>query len=90
MRKYRLILVLKSDIKKEEKQKLLDDVKKWAGKISEEKVEEIGEKKFAYTIKHEKKGDYVMIRFSSERVEGDLEKRILMQNSVLRHLLIRD
>ncbi len=90
MRSYNLVLLLKSDIKKEQKEKLLDDIKKWAGKIEKETVSLIGEKKLAYPIKKERKGDYVSIVFEAEKVDDELEKKLRINDSVLRHLLIRN
>ena len=90
MRSYNLVLLLKSDIKKEQKEKLLESVLKWAGKIDKEKVNPIGEKKLAYPIKREKKGDYVAISFEAERVDDELEKKLKVNDSILRHLLIRN
>lgn len=89
MRSYRLVLVLKSDLKKEKKGKLLEDVKKWVGKVASEKVSEVGERKFAYAIKRAQKGEYVALEFNSESVAADFEKRILMEEDILRHLLVR-
>lgn len=55
MRIYKLVLLLKSELKKEEKTKLIDEVKVWIGKPSKEKVTEIGERKLAYPVKKKKK-----------------------------------
>ncbi len=57
MKSYRLALLLKSDLKKEAKTKLVEDIKKLVGELKEVKENEIGEKKLAYTIKKEKKGE---------------------------------
>lgn len=89
MRKYKLVLIFKSDIKKEEKEKMLTDIKKWGGKMEKEKVTELGEKKFAYPIKKQLKGDYVLLEFESDRVEAELENKVRIHNDILRHLLVR-
>lgn len=89
MRSYRLVLLLKSDLKKDKKDKLMSDIKKWAGEIKEEKVSEIGERKLAYPVKRERRGDYLLLEFKADTVKGDLEKRIQIQDEVLRHLLVR-
>ena len=89
MRNYRLVLILKSDIKKEAKEKLLADVKLWGGKIDKEKVTEMGEKKFAYPISKQLKGDYILMEFESEAVPSELENKMRIQNDILRHLLVR-
>jgi len=89
MRKYKLVLIFKSDIKKEEKEKMLTDIKKWGGKMEKDKVIELGEKKFAYPIKKQLKGDYVLLEFESDRVEAELENKVRIHNDILRHLLVR-
>lgn len=89
MRNYKLVLVLKSDLKKEAKEKLLKDVKSWGGKIEKDKVTELGEKKFAYPIKGNLKGDYVLMEFEGERVSDELESKTRIQDDILRHLLVR-
>lgn len=88
MRTYKLVLLLKSDLGKDKKKKLLDQIETWAG-AKETKVDELGEKKLAYTIKHERKGDYVSMSFGSEKVSTDFEKRLVIQEDILRHLMLR-
>jgi len=90
LRKYRLVLILKSDLKKEAKEKLLASIKSWGGKISGDKITELGEKKFAYSIKGNLKGDYVLMEFESAAVSTELEAKTRINEDVLRHLLIRD
>lgn len=89
MRNYKLVLILKSELKKEAKEKLLKEVAGWGGKIEKEKVTELGEKKFAYPIKKSLKGDYVLMEFEAEKVSEELENRARIQDSILRHLLVR-
>ena len=90
MRNYQLVLLLKSDIKKEQKEKLFADVKSWAGEIKSDKVESLGERKLSYQIKHNQKGEYVVLSFESDRVSEDLNKKLLIRDEVLRHLLVRN
>ena len=87
MRMYRMVLMLRSGLKKEGKEKLLDSVKKWTG-AEDLKVTQIGEKKLTYPIKKERLADYVLCEFSADKV-GDVDKRLLMQEDILRHLLVR-
>lgn len=88
-RKYRLVLILKSELKKEAKEKLLASIKSWSGKITNDKIVELGEKKFAYPIKGEKKGDYALFEFESESVSVELENKARINDDILRHLLVR-
>ena len=90
LRKYRLVLILKSDLKKEAKEKLVANVKSWSGKIANEKLTELGEKKFAYAIKGAQKGDYVLFEFESDSVSRELEDKVRIHDDVLRHLIVRD
>ncbi len=90
LRKYRLVLILKSDLKKEAKEKLLSSIKSWGGKLSGDKITELGEKKFAYPIKGNLKGDYVLMEFESVSVSPELEAKTRINDDVLRHLLVRD
>lgn len=89
-RKYRLVLILKSELKKEAKDKLVTQIKSWGGKISNDKVTELGEKKFAYPIKGVQKGDYVLVDFESDSVAAELEEKVRIHEDILRHLLVRD
>ncbi len=88
MRSYKLVLLLKSDLAKEKKKKLLDQVETWVG-AKETKTTELGEKKLMYTIKREKKGDYVFLEFGSEKIDPGFEKRLVISDDILRHLMIR-
>lgn len=88
MRSYKLIVVLKGDLSKDKKKKMLETIETWAGAL-DTKVTELGEKKLAYTIKREKKGDYVEMNFNSEKIDTGFEKRIVNQDDILRHLMIR-
>ena len=90
MRNYRMVLILKSDLTAEAKDKLLSDVISWGGKLSKDKITQLGEKKFAYPIKGNQKGDYVILEFESEAVSSELEKKVIINENILRHLLIRD
>ena len=89
MRNYQLVLLLKSDLKKDLKDKLFEDIKKFLGKLENEKIDSLGEKKLSYPIKKERKGEYVVINFDSEKIDTDLNRRILIKDEILRHLLIR-
>jgi ribosomal protein S6 len=52
--------------------------------------EELGSKALAYKIKHELMGVYYRFGLENETgVPADFEKRLLANDNVLRHLLIR-
>ncbi len=90
MKSYRLVLLLKSDLKKEQKEKLFEDIKSSLGDVTNDKVDALGEKKLMYPIKHELKGDFAVLNFESEKVSDDLNKKLLIRDEVLRHLLVRN
>jgi len=90
MRSYKLVLLLTPDIKKETKEKLFEEIKKWAGKIESIKVDSLGEKKLAYPIKKAKRGEYAVLSFEAEKVDTDLNRRLLIRDEILRHLLVRN
>lgn len=89
MKLYRLALLLKSDLKKEAKAKLVEDIKKLVGELKDAKENEIGEKKLAYTIKKEKKGGYLVLEFSADTIKSDADKKLSDRDEILRHLLVR-
>lgn len=83
-------MLLKSDVPKDKREKLLGDVKSWIGStVSDETVKDLGEKKLAYRINNQQKGAYFLLEFGADTVATDFEKRIGMQDDVLRHLLVR-
>lgn len=88
MKNYRLVLILKSDLKKEKKEKLLTDIKKWGGDVKE-KITQLGEKKFTYPIKGNLKGDYVLMELEGVNISSELEDKVRINDDVLRHLLVR-
>lgn len=88
-RQYKLVLILKSSLKKEQKDKLLANVKSWGGKLDKEKTIDMGEKKFAYSIKGDKKGDYVLMEFETKNEVKELETKLRLNEDILRHLLVR-
>jgi len=89
MRKYRLVLILKRALDKKAVDTILADVKKNAGDVKNDKVTDLGEKKFAYKIKKEQSGMYIMWEFEAEKVSLELEAKLRLNEDVLRHLLVR-
>ena len=89
MRTYELVLVMKSSLKEADRKKLLDQVKEWLGKITVTKEDDWGQKALAYPIKKEDSGHYYQLFLEGETFPTDFETRVLQNNSVLRHLLLR-
>jgi ribosomal protein S6 len=89
-RLYELVLVLRDSLSEADKKKLLDTVKKWLGEVKIAKEEEIGKKVLSYPIKKETSGFYLKFSLETEAtIPLDFEKRILSEDKILRHLLLR-
>lgn len=90
MRKYELVLVMRPALKEADRKKLLETVKEWLGKVKIVKEDDWGQKALAYKIKKEDAGYYMMLQLESEEgVAADFETRLLRNDSIIRHLLLR-
>ncbi|MCL5113624.1 MAG: 30S ribosomal protein S6 [Patescibacteria group bacterium] len=90
MRAYELVLVLKTSLNEANRKKLLESVKSLLKDAKNIKEDEWGQKPLAYSIKKEIAGFYVDMAFEQEaEIPKDLEKKILANENVLRHLLLR-
>ena len=85
-----MVLLLKPDLKKEARDKMFVEIKKWLGEISDDKVESLGERKLAYPIKHERRGEFSVLAFTAATIDADLNKKLLIRDEILRHLLIKN
>jgi len=90
MRKYELTLVLKSTLEKEAQDKLLEKTKKWAGKGKILSTKSWGKKRLSYLINKEEEGIYLFLELELEPGKGgEIEKKLRLEESILRHLLVR-
>lgn len=90
MRIYELVLVLRPSLNEKDRKKFTDTVKEWLKETKVSKEEEWGQKPLAYPIKKEAAGYYHFLQLESENaLPAGLEKRILDNDNVLRHLLLR-
>lgn len=90
MREYELVLVLKSSLSNPQRKKLMDTIKTWIGDAKITKEEEWGQKNLSYLIKKEALGFYINLMLESENgLSNDMEKKLLANDDVLRHLLLR-
>lgn len=90
MRIYDLVLVFKSSLSSDKRKKLVSTVTSWVKDAKVAKEEEWGSKPLSYPINKEVSGHYVYMILESEvGVPTDFEKRILAQEDILRHLLVR-
>jgi len=90
MRTYELALVMKASVKEAERKKLLATIKEWLKDIKIIKEHDWGQKALSYQIQKEDAGHYYMLELASETgVQGDFEQRLIRNESVIRHLLLR-
>ncbi len=90
MRTYELVLVLKPSLTEKERAKLVETVKNWFKDFKVSKEEEWGQKPLAYKIKKEIAGFYHVLNLEGEQgLPADYEKKLMNDESVLRHLLLR-
>jgi len=89
MRSYELVLVLKTSLSESQQKKLIDSVKSLLKDIKTIKENVLGQKPLSYPIKKEIAGVYVDWSFEMETIPPDFEKKLLVNENVLRHLLIR-
>lgn len=90
MRAYELVLVLRSSLSEAQRKKLVETIKGWLGDGRIEKEDEWGQKPLSYPIKKEVSGFYLDLLVEvNESIPSDLEKRLLGNENILRHLLIR-
>jgi small subunit ribosomal protein S6 len=90
MRLYELVLVLKTSLSEAERTKVLDAIKELVKDLKVTKDEDWGQKPLSYKIKKEAAGVYHMLKLEGENpVPADFEARLLRNDNVLRHLLVR-
>ena len=89
VRKYELILITKTSLTDILRKKLIASVKVLLQDLKIVKENEIGQKSLAYKIKRETNGFYFDFALEGETVPMDFEKKILENENILRHLLLR-
>ncbi len=89
MRLYELMLVIKTSLSDAERKKLVASIKDMV-KDMKVKEEELGQKPLAYKIKKELAGVYHILHLEGETgIAQDFEKKLLSNENILRHLLLR-
>ena len=90
MKTYQLVLVVKNSLSEANRKKLLDGVKSLIKDAKFTKEEDWGEKPLSYSIKRQTSGFYVNLLFEAkDSLNNDLEKRLVTNEDVLRHLILR-
>jgi ribosomal protein S6 len=89
MRSYELILVIKPSLTDVLRKKLITSVKAMLKDLKFTKENEIGQKTLAYKIKRETSGFYYDFVFEGDTIPVDFEKKLLENDNILRHLVLR-
>ncbi len=90
MRSYELILVTKTSLTDTLRKKLVAFVKSLLGDLKITKENEVGQKALAYKIKKETNGFYFDFVLEGETIPQDFEKKLLENENILRHLVLRN
>jgi small subunit ribosomal protein S6 len=81
---------MRPSLKEADRKKIVETVTGWLGKAKIAKENDWGQKALAYPIKKEDAGYYLMLQLESEEgIPADLETRILRNDSIIRHILLR-
>lgn len=90
MRLYELVMVMRPSLSEADRKKLIDSVKDMVKDMKITKEEDMGQKPLAYRIKKEIAGVYHALHLETEKsITEDLEQRLLHNDKIIRHLLIR-
>ena len=89
MRSYELALVFRPSLTEDKRKKLLAAIKAMLKDVKFENELEWGQKALAYPIKHEKIGFYHILSLIADVIPADFEKKLLIQEDIIRHLLVR-
>lgn len=90
MRLYDLVVVSKTTLTEEKRKQLLESVKELLKGVKVTKEESLGQKVLSYPIRHEQLGYYTRFTLETDAsVPLDFEKRLINNEAILRHLLVR-
>lgn len=89
MRSYELVLVLKPSLSETNRKKVLEAVKELLKDAKVIKEQSLGQKPLSYSIKKEVAGFYFDIIFELTEIPRDFEKKLNVNDNILRHLLLR-
>ena len=93
MREYELLVLGKGDLADSEQKTLTSDIEKTIsdGKGTVEKRDDWGKRTLAYEIKKQKEGVYSLFHLiAPEEFPKKLEKKLSLNEDVLRYLLLRE
>lgn len=85
-----MVVIVKPSLKEADRKKLIDSVKEWMKGMKIKKQDDWGQKPLAYKIKKEDAGFYYLWQLETEEsVPLDLEQKILRNENIIRHLMLR-
>ena len=92
MNKYEVMFIVKTTMESDAASKIANNYKKVIedekGKVSNFK--DMGQRKLAYTIDKQNNGFYYVINFESKvETEKELDRRLGLDENILRHMIIR-
>ncbi|MEX0616919.1 MAG: 30S ribosomal protein S6 [Candidatus Woykebacteria bacterium] len=93
MREYELLVLGKGDLSEAEQKNLTGELEKLIHdeKGTVEKRQDWGKRNLAYEIKKQKEGNYFLIHFlAPEPLAKKLEKKLSIDENVLRYMLLRE
>ena len=89
MRTYELVVVLKPSLNEASRKKLLDSVKAWLSDVKVAKEEDWGSKALKYKISRELTGFYYDFEVEGETMPSDFDRKVLLNEAILRYLVVR-
>jgi ribosomal protein S6 len=90
MREYELVVVVRPSLSEGDRKKTVDTIKGWLGETKIVKEDDWGQRPLSYPIKHEESGHYYFFQLESEEgLPSNLEQRILRDDTIIRHLVLR-
>jgi len=90
MRLYEFAVVLKSSLNDTQRKKVVDSLKTMLKGLKVTKEEDLGQKNLSYKIKGETTGRYLLLKLEGENgIPTDFEKKLMSNDDILRHLLLR-
>ncbi|GGI95122.1 30S ribosomal protein S6 [Alicyclobacillus cellulosilyticus] len=92
MRQYEVMYVLRPDLEPEQIQELVNRyqslVTEHGGKVDQ--VQEMGKRRLAYEIDHQREGYYVLMQFTANaNFTQELERLLRIDDAVMRYLTVR-
>ncbi|OGH28110.1 MAG: 30S ribosomal protein S6 [Candidatus Levybacteria bacterium RIFCSPHIGHO2_12_FULL_39_9] len=89
MRLYELILIVNASLTEPLRKKIITSIKALLKDLKFVKENEMGQKTLAYKIKREANGFYFDFTLEGENIPANFEKKLLENDNILRHLLLR-